>query len=131
MPLDLLVPDLLLPPDAPAAMRALRLPALEKWLARANMQTVPGRGADAWLASEYGLASPPAFAAISLAGEGEKVEGAWMRADPVHLRVDHDYLKLHDASSLDVQRDEADALVRALQDHFAQDDLEFRAPTPD
>ncbi len=131
MPLDLLVPDLLLPPDAPAASRALRLPALEKWLARADVRTVPGHGATAWLASEYGLPSPAPVAAIALAGEGEVAEGAWMRADPVHLRVDHDCLKLHDASVLDVRRDEADALAGALQDHFRQDGLEFRAPSPD
>ena len=111
--------------------RALRLPALEKWLARADLRTVPGQGAAAWLASEYALPSPPPVAAISLAGEGETAEGAWMRADPVHLRIDHDYLRLHDASILGVQRDEADALVRALQDHFRQDGLEFRAPSPD
>lgn len=130
MPLDLLVPDLLLPPDAPAPLRLLRLPALEKWLARADLQSVAGHGADAWLASEYGLPSPPPVAAIALAGEGETAEGAWMRADPVHLRIDHDYLKLHDASILGVRRDEADALVAALQDHFRQDGLEFRAPAP-
>ena len=131
MPLDLLVPDLLLPPDAPAALRALRLPALEKWLARADLQSVPGHGAAAWLASEYGLASPPPVAAISLAGEGETADGAWMRADPVHLRIDHDYLRLHDASILEVRRDEADALAGALQDHFRQDGLELCVVSPD
>jgi hypothetical protein len=131
MPLDLLVPDLLLPPDASATLRALRLPALEKWLARADIQAVPERGAAAWLASEYGLPSPAPIAAIALAGEGDTAEGAWMRADPVHLRVDHDYLKLHDASVLDVSRAEADALAGALQDHFSQDGLELRARAPD
>jgi len=130
MPLDLLVPDLLLPPGASATMRALRLPALEKWLARADLETVPARGAAAWLAAEYGLPSPAPVAPISLAGEGETSEGAWMRADPVHLRIDHDYLKLHDASVLDLRRDEADSLAAALQDHFRQDGLEFRAPSP-
>ncbi len=130
MPLDLLVPDLLLPPDASAMMRALRLPALEKWLARADVETVPARGAAAWLACEYGLPSPPAFAAISLAGEGESAAGAWMRADPVHLRIDHDYLRLHDASVLDVDRGEADELATALQQHFRQDGLELRALAP-
>jgi hypothetical protein len=131
MPLDLLVPDLLLPPDAPAPLRALRLRGLEKWLARADLENSPGHGSCAWLASEYALPSPPPVAAISLAGEGTVADGAWMRADPVHLRIDHDYLKLHDASVLDVRRDEADALVGALQDHFRQDGLEFRAPSPD
>jgi hypothetical protein len=131
MPLDVLVPDLLPPPDAPAGVRATRLAALEKWLARADLETTGDRGAAAWLASAYGLASPPPVAAIALAGEGEASEGAWMRADPVHLRIDHDYLKLHDASVLDVRREEAEALVAALQDHFRQDGLEFRAPSPE
>jgi hypothetical protein len=131
MPLDVLVPDLLPPPDAPAGLRATRLAALEKWLARADLETVTETGTAAWLASAYGLASPPPLAAIALAGEGEASEGAWMRADPVHLRIDHDYLKLHDASVLDVKREEADALVAALQDHFRQDGLEFRAPSPE
>jgi hypothetical protein len=131
MPLDVLVPDLLPPPDAPAGLRAARLPALEKWLARADVETVPGTGAVAWLAAEYGLASPPPVAALALAGEGQASDGAWMRADPVHLRIDHDYLKLHDASVLDVRRDEADALAAALQDHFRQDGLEIRVLAPD
>ena len=53
-----------------------------------------------------------------------------MRADPVHLRIDHDYLKLHDASVLDVSREEADALAGALQEHFRQDGIELRALAP-
>jgi hypothetical protein len=130
MPLDVLVPDLLPPPDAPAGVRATRLAALEKWLARADLETAGDRGAAAWLASAYGLPAPPPVAAIALAGEGQWSDGAWMRADPVHLRIDHDYLKLHDASVLDVERDEADALVAALQDHFRQDGLELRALSP-
>src|SRR5712691_2001650 len=110
MPLDLLVPDLLLPQDAPAAMRALRLPELEKWLARADVETVAGTGAMRWLGAAFDLANPP-VAAIERAGEGAARNGAWMRADPVHLRIDHDYLKLHDASVLDVRSQEADAMV--------------------
>ena len=125
MPLDLLVPDLLLPQDAPAAMRALRLPELEKWLARADVETVAGTGAMRWLGAAFDLADLP-VAAIERAGEGAS-DGAWMRADPIHLRIDHDDLKLHDASILDVRREEADAMVAALQEHFRQDGLEFHA----
>jgi hypothetical protein len=131
MPLDLLVPDLLLPSDAPAPLRATRMPALEKWLARANLRSVGGTSAASWLAAAYELPSPPPVAAISRIGEGAWADGAWMRADPVHLRIDHDYLKLHDASILDVRRDEADALIAALQAHFRQDGLEFHAASPD
>ena len=130
MPLDLLVPDLLLPQDAPAAMRSLRLPELEKWLARADVETVAGTGAMPWLGATFDLAHPP-VAAIERAGEDGARDGAWMRADPVHLRIDHDYLKLHDASILDVRREEAEAMVTALQEHFRQDGLEFHAPAPE
>jgi hypothetical protein len=131
MPLDLVVPDLLPPADAPEGMRSIRLPSLERWLARADIESVAAEGPEGWLASSYGLGLPPPLAAIALAGEGPAHPGAWLRADPVHLRVDHDALILHDASILDVQKHEAAALVDALQRHFRDDGLEFHAPAPD
>jgi len=131
MPLDLLVPDLLLPPEAPAGLRELRLPALERWLARADMQRVAARGANAWLAEAFALPGIPAVAAISLAADGEPREGAWLRADPVHLRLDQDAVALHGPPILDVGRDEAAVLVAELQSMFASDGLEFVAPAPD
>jgi hypothetical protein len=131
MPLDLLVPDLLLPADAPAPMRALRLPALEKWLARADVERGDAASVHACIASAYGLAARPPVAALALAGEEEAPRpGSWVRADPVHLRVERDGLTLHDAAILDVTRAEADALVATLQALFAPD-LEFHVAAPD
>jgi len=125
MPLDLLVPDLLSPDTA-----SPRLRSLEKWLARADAARDPARGAHAWLAEAYGLPSLPA-AALSRLGDTGSAEGTWMRADPVHLVVEGDTLRLRDASSLDIRLDEAHALAATLQDHFAADGLEFRAETPE
>lgn len=136
MPLDLLLPDLLLPHDAPAPLRELRLPALERWLARADFARSPSRGTVGTLATLYGLAQPAPVAAISLAAENgipaaAAPAGGWLRADPVHLRIDHDYVRLHDASILDVTREEAKELVRALREHFAADGLEFHVGAGD
>ena len=128
MSLDLVVPDLIPPADAPATLRAVRLPALERWLARADLESEPMEGPFGWIAAQYSLANPAPFAAIALAGEGDARRGAWLRADPVHLRIDHDAVALHDAAILDVSRSEAAALVAALQAHFASDGLEFIAP---
>ncbi len=89
------------------------------------------RGAPGWIAAEHGLATPIAYAAISLAGEGIETEGEWIRADPVHLRVDHDEVVLHDAAVLDLNTDETASLVAALQAHFAPDGLEFQAVSPE
>jgi len=131
MPLDLVVPDLLSPADASAALREIRLPALEKWLARADIETTADAGMTGWLARAFELPLPAPIAPICLAGEGEARPGAWMRADPVHLRIERDHLALHDAAMLDVTRAEADALVAALQAHFGRDGLEFHAAAPE
>lgn len=131
MTATLLVPDLLLPPDALGAMRGLRLPALEKWLARADVTRAPAAAAYDWLAREYGLPATAPFAAIALAGEGGARDGHWLRADPVHLRIERDQVVLHDASILGIEAEEARALVAALLAHFARDGLELHAPSPE
>ena len=131
MPLDLLVPDLLVPIDAPASMRALRLPALEKWLEASRVERAEALTATGWLASEFRLAVPAPVAPISLAAESRVPDGAWLRADPVHVRIGQNAMTLHSAAILDIERAEADALLAALQDHFRGDGFEFAAPSPE
>ncbi len=130
MPLDLVVPDLLLPADAPEALRSQRLPALESWLARGHVRRLPHCGLEAALAATFGLPAPAPIAALTLAADEAPRAGGWLRADPVHLRVGQDAVALHDAGILDVTRDEANALIAALQSLFGGDGLEFVAPTP-
>lgn len=137
MPLDLIVPDLLPGAHAPGEMRALRLPHLEKWLARADVGRADGRDMARWLAREYGIPEPVPAAALALAGESAAAPGAanapaqgWLRADPVHVRVERDGLVVHDTAVLGVTRAEADAILPDLQALFAPDGLAFHAPAP-
>lgn len=130
MPLALLVPDLLLPAGAPGAMRRARLPALEKWLARADASREPGAG-DAWLLRQFGMGPEAPVAALTLAADGGPRAGEWLRADPVHQRVERDALVLHDASVLGLTRGEADEALAALNAFFAADGLAFVGPAPD
>jgi hypothetical protein len=127
MPLTLLVPDLLPPADAPVAMRTLRLPLLERWLARADARREAHSGT-AWLLEQWGLDAAAPVAALTLAADGGPREGCWLRADPVHQRVDRDALVLHDAAVLALTAEEADAAIATLNDFFAADGLEFIAP---
>jgi hypothetical protein len=122
MPLDLLVPDLLSPDTA-----SPRLRSLEKWLARADIERNAAGGL-AWLARAFGLGELP-VAAIECSAD--PAPGAWMRADPVHLRIQGDAVHLYDSSALQVTPAEALELIAALQSHFASDGLEFTAPSPD
>jgi hypothetical protein len=130
MPLDVLVAGLIPPLDATPEMRGLRLPFLEKWLARGDVTRSDVRSARQWLTSAYALAEPAPIAPLSLLGDGDAADGTWVRADPVHVRIDRERTSLHAASALAIERAEADALVTALQEHFAADGFEFRAPTP-
>jgi hypothetical protein len=128
VPLDVVVPDLLLPPQAPETLRDLRLPHLERWIARGRAQRIAIQGSAPWLAARFGIEGAIPVAAVTLAADAEPRPGAWLRADPVHLQVQTDAVALHDASVLDIHRDEATALVAALRAHFAADGLEFVAP---
>lgn len=131
MPLALVVPDLLLPADAPESLRAARLPRIERWLGRGSLSRVDARGAEAWLSRAFGIAGEPPVAAVSLAADDAPREGTWLRADPVHLRLAQDAVTLHDAAALGVTREEAAALVEALGRHFESDGLGFHAPSPE
>ncbi|MEO7743674.1 MAG: hypothetical protein ABIR98_12105 [Usitatibacter sp.] len=131
MPLDLLVPDLLPLGDEPSAHDELRMPALERWLTRADRARRSETTPDELLASAYSLAAPRPVAAVSLCADEGHHEGNWLRADPVHLRVGQDAVSLHHSAVLGVTRDEANALVAELQALFRGDGLEFRAPVPE
>ena len=53
-----------------------------------------------------------------------------LRADPVHLRPDLDAARLFDSSRFELSREEAAALVGALDRHFAPEGVRFEAPHP-
>ena len=130
MPLTLLVPDLLPPADAPEAMRSLRLPGLESWIARADGIREAGTGS-AWLLRQWGLDRQAPVAALTLAADGGPHEGHWLRADPVHQRVTRNALVLHDATVLSLAPEETEEALAELNDFFAVDGLEFVAPCAD
>jgi hypothetical protein len=129
--LELLIPDLIAP-NAEAA-EGLALPALERLLGRAAKTVAPAIGVDAWLCAAAGLelqAAPPS-AALSLLGEGgEPGTSVWLRADPVHMRVDRDQLLIDAQSAASLNREDAAALLATLNAHFAQDGMNFRATEP-
>ncbi|HLX25027.1 MAG TPA: hypothetical protein VKR38_16890 [Usitatibacter sp.] len=131
MPLDIVVPDLLPAPDAPPAMRSVRLPNLERWLSRADLSVAETGGSHGWIAAEHGLGQAIPHAAICLAGEGVDTAGEWIRADPVHLRVDRDAVVLHDPAVLELTTGETASLVSSLREHFASDGLEWQAVSPE
>jgi hypothetical protein len=145
----LLIPGLLpaegrLAEEAVRCVTGLRLPALERLLARGRPDKAqdgePGQPMEAWLYAACGGeadAELPAGALSRLAGRaesgtsgtsGERGHGedsedgkdaTWMRADPVHLRLNRDQLILIPPSLFELPQDDAGRLVQTLNRHFA------------
>jgi len=105
-----------------AALEGLRLPALELLLARGRHSTDDAISLERWIAEAFGSEAESEIpaGAITLAGSGgDAGASTWMRADPVHLKLNRDQLLLVPASTFGVQAAEADTLAEALNRHFA------------
>jgi hypothetical protein len=133
--IHLVIADLFLPNDLAAEVCAgLHLPALEKILGR-GASTGSGRtggvGAslEGLLCEMFGVPYQPVvpIAPISALFDGLS-DGCWLRADPVHLRLQRDQLVL--LPNLEVSADEAGHLCAALDRHFSGQGMEFIAPHP-
>ena len=127
--IHLVIPDLFLSHEVAAeACAGLKLPALEKLLARAQSTPLWAESLEAWLCATFGVADQ-AIAAVTLRADGMEPGAAyWLRADPVHLRLQRDQLILQPDVSLDTE--EAAQLCASLNAHFAEAGLRFVAPHP-
>lgn len=118
---ELVVPGLFRGGAAP------RLPALELLLARGRRKAEGAQPVEDWVRASFELGEGPfpAGALTVLAFGGNPGADAWMRADPVHLRVMHDRLLVVPAEALELSPEEARALCDGLNAHFAG--MEFTA----
>lgn len=128
----LLIPHLFWPGDtADTAASGLELPALTRLLSRARVERYPAIAPEAWLCQAFEVERQQDWpvAPLTLALDGEASGDAyWLRADPVHLRVERDHLVLIDNALFDVTIDEAQIFGAALNAHFAGTGFTFRTP---
>jgi hypothetical protein len=134
MHIELALPALLPEREALAdALRGRRYPALERLLARGRSDRAETQSIEDWLAEGFGMEGPLPAGALTQSGD-ETTQSFWMRADPVHLRVGRDRMRLMPAAAFSISRDEAAALVATLNRHFAAHPggaLAFDALQPD
>lgn len=126
----LVITDLFLPKDFAAEVCAgLTVPALEKMLARGPSEILEAAPLENLLCGIFGMpcqADVP-VAPVSAVFDGLD-EGCWLRADPVHLRLQRDQLVL--LPNLELSADEAGQFCASLNEHFAGQNLVFFAPHP-
>ena len=115
--------DILLCGDAANSLQGNKL------LAYANKSESFVGDADAWLCRAFGAAQPQ-LAALSALGDGLDVSsGYWLQSDPVHLALMRDFAVLQ-GTPPDITPQQTQDLVAALNQHFADDGLQWFAPHP-
>ena len=127
--LHLILPDLFLPAQFAADMSAdLALPALQKLLARATSIPIPPHSVELALCAAFGVAvqNDIPIAPVSAAFDGLGA-GCWLRADPVHLRLQRDQMVLSQAA---ITGEEARQFCASLNEYFAGQGMTFFAPHP-
>lgn len=115
-----------------AALQDLRLPGLETLVARGRMRVHVPLGIEGALCRAWGVKKQTdwPWAAISLAADGGSADqGYWLRADPVHIRIQSDKLILLGNDLLNVSPTEAVTLSADLNAHFG-DEFELRPLQP-
>lgn len=126
----LVIPDLFLPKDFAAEVCAeLRLPALEKLLGRGRSEILEPVPLENLLCEMFGMScqADAPIAPVSAAFDGLGA-GCWLRADPVHLRLQRDQMLL--LANMEISADEAGQMCASLNIHFAGQGMEFFAPHP-
>lgn len=126
----LVIPDLFLPKDIAAeACSDMCLPALEKLLGRGRSEILEPVLLENHLCGLFGVPGrgDAPIAAISAVFDGLG-EGCWLRADPVHLRLQRDQMLL--LPNHGINADEAGQMCAFLNEHFAGKGMEFFAPHP-
>ena len=135
----LVIADLFLPKDFGASV-GLHLPALEKILARgastSSAQVTSSFDASGGSARTISLEDvlcelfrvAGGFAPIAAAFDGLE-PGCWLRADPVHVRLQREQVVL--LPNVVVSAEEAALLCTSLNEHFVNQGMQFFAPHPD
>lgn len=98
-----------------------RLPRLDLLLARGRREAIPQTDLETLLCEQFGIARQHDFpiAAISLSTAGGQAgSDYWLRADPVHVRIERDRVILNEIA--EPSPDEARLLCEALSAHFGE-----------
>ncbi|QZA79676.1 hypothetical protein [Deefgea piscis] len=132
---ELIIPDTIWRDEdlRPLMNRDLSLPALATLYGKGQHQRCPiGPSATAadFLAQRLNYPSSSLTALALAQVYPEAQPGYWLCCDPIHLRIDRDRLTMLGVPLFQISQAEADALVAALNQQFADDGFFFVAVTP-
>lgn len=130
MNLHLFIPNLFWPDSTfHEIYQDLSLPAIETILVKSLLTKDESQGVEAWLCNAFSvekqqdLPVAPLTLLADKSGDMEIGNGYWLRADPVHLRVEHNQVLLADSRAFRISLEEACQFVAVINKHFAENGL--------
>jgi hypothetical protein len=139
MNLNILIPNLFWP-DAAQINIYHELPVhhLEALLSKSVLTTSPAQEMEIWLCRQFNIAQQQndwPIAAIMLQIDAPDLATAskdfWIRADPVHLRIEQNHIMLADSQAFRITEEEAKELTQALNHNLADYDCMLLPLRPD
>jgi hypothetical protein len=122
MNLNLLIPNLFWSDiSQPEIYSDLSMPFLETLLARSVSTHCPAQELEMWLCKKFDIVQHQSswpIAPIMLHLDGPDFirtnKDFWMRADPVHLRIEQNHIMLADSQAFKISKEEAEQIVQDL-----------------
>lgn len=138
MNLHLFIPALFWPDSSQNEIyHDVSLPTLEALLAKSVLTWGDPAFVDAWLCTTFGVEKQqdwPIASVMLQAEQREELKNSkdyWIRADPVHLRVEQNHIMLADSHAFDITMEEAEQYTHDLNQHLQQDGLSLLPVKPD
>jgi hypothetical protein len=136
--LHLLIPALFWQDAAqPEIHHSLSLPTLETLLAKSAQTQQISQGLEAWLCHSFGVTKQqnwPTAPILLQAENSDQVSAGkdyWLRADPVHLRIEQNHILLADSQMFKISVKESNQLADTVNQHFEKDELIFLPISPE
>lgn len=135
MKLHLFIPSLLWSDKSETAIyQSLATPSLDILLAKGQMIRRPPEDSSTWLCQSFGIQRQRDWPVAPIMQHNDNQEytetkknGAiqdfWLRADPVHLRIEQNHIMLADSQVFHISKDEALQLTNEINRHLSNENL--------
>ncbi|MDT8364237.1 MAG: hypothetical protein RQ714_06265 [Nitrosomonas sp.] len=130
MYVDMVVPALFWPDRGqPESYHQLQLSALEKILAKGRYSKCAPASMEAWLCQFFAIEKQqdwpvaPIMAQLDDRNISGNRDGYWLRADPVHLRIENNHILLVDSQMLNISPKEASDFADSINELLIKEGL--------
>jgi hypothetical protein len=106
----------------------LPLPSLEKLLSKSSKIHNPPQELEAWLCKTFNVTKQQNWPIAPIMLHSDSTEPVetnkdyWIRADPVHLRIEQNHIMLADSQAFQINNEEAEVLTNDINKSFSKDD---------